>query len=230
MMPLRLGLLAERPADAATLEGWLAAAAGQADLLVLPEGLPADEAALRNAARRHGVWLAGGSLPRAGGRAVPLLTPEGRCAWQEQHQPSATRWGANPAVFETPWGRLGISLGADLEFPKHARAQVEAGAWLLLSPAGAAADHASQRLRLSPRTRAMENRCFIALAPAAGEALVLGPLEAGFPADGILARGTVGWIFATLDPSRRAALLRPCDGPRQWPRAPVPMPQPAEFA
>jgi predicted amidohydrolase len=158
-----------------------------------------------------------------------LLAPDGRCAWQEQHQPSAARWGADPAVFETPWGRLGISLGADLEFPKHARAQVEAGAWLLLSPAGAEAGHASHRLRLSARTRAMENRCFIALAPGHGEALVLGPLEVGFPADGILARGAGGWVFATLDPARLDALHRPCDGPRQWPRAPVPMPQPAEF-
>ncbi len=227
MKPLRLGLLAECPANPAALDARLTEAAGQADLLVLPEGLGVTEPSLRDSALRHGVWLVGGSLVRLAGRAAPLLTPAGRCAWQDQHQPIDARWGADPAVFETPWGRLGISLGADLEFPKHARAQVEAGAWLILSPAGAAADHAGERLRLSARTRAMENRCFIALAPAAGEALVLGPLEAGFPADGILARGVAGWVFATLDPARLlpAAAL----GPRQWPRAPVPMPQPAEF-
>ncbi len=223
MKPLRLGLLAERPAGAAALNGWLAEAAGQADLLLLPESGTLDEATLRQAARRHGVWLLGGSLAAR----APLLRPDGRCAWQDRHQPEAGRWGADPAVFDTPWGRLGVSHGVDLEFPKHARAQVEAGAWLILAPAGAAQGHAGERLRLSARTRAMENRCCIALAPAGGEALVLGPLEAGFPTDGVLARGAGGWVFATLDPAHLAAA--PPLGPRQWPRAPVPMPQPAEF-
>ncbi len=224
MTPLRLGLLAEAPADAAALQRRLAEADGRADLLLLPAGHGLDEAALRDAARRHGVWLLGGSLARG----APLLRPDGRCAWQQQHQPQAPagRWGADPVVFDTPWGRLGVSHGADLEFPKHARAQVEAGAWLILSPAGAEAGHASERLVLSARTRAMENRCCIALAPAQGEALVLGPLEQGFPTDGVLARGAGGWLFATLDPARLAA---PTLGPRQWPRAPVPMPQRAEF-
>lgn len=227
MTPLRLGLLAECPDGAAALEARLAEAAGHADLLLLPEGLESGEAVLRDAARRHGIWLLGGSLQHNGARAAPLLRPDGRCAWQEQHQPGAANWGADPAVFETPWGRLGVSLGADLEFPKHARAQVEAGAWLILSPAGTEGGHAGERLRLSARTRAMENRCFIALAPAQGEALVLGPLEPGFPTDGVLARGTGGWLLATLDPAR----LDPAraNGPRQWPRAPVPMPQRAEF-
>ena len=225
MKPLRLGLLAECPAGAAALGARLTEAAGHADLLVLPQGLDLPAVALHEAAQRHGVWLLGG-VPGAAGPAALLLRPDGRSACQEQHQPIAARWGADPAVFDTPWGRLGISLGADLEFPKHARAQVEAGAWLLLAPASAEAGHAGERLRLSARTRAMENRCFIALAPACGEALVLGPLEPGFPSDGILARGVGGWVLATLDPARLDPALA---GPRQWPRAPVPMPQPAEF-
>ncbi len=226
MKPLRLGLLAECPADAAALGARLAEAAGLADMLVLPQGLHIPEVALCEAAQRHGVWLLGGGIARAAGPAAQLFRPDGRSAWQEQHQPLAERWGADPAVFDTPWGRLGISLGADLEFPKHARAQVEAGAWLLLAPAGAEAGHAGERLRLSARTRAMENRCFIALAPARGEALVLGPLEPGFPTDGILARGIGGWVLTTLDAS---SLDHALAGARQWPRAPVPMPQPAEF-
>lgn len=226
MTVLRLGLLAACPEGPAALEGWLAEAAGHADLLLLPDGAAAEPELLRAAARRHGTWLLGGGMARGAGRAAPLLRPDGRCAWQAQHQPVAGRWGAEPQVFDTPWGRLGISLGPDLEFPKHARAQVEAGAWLILSPAAAEAGHGAERLLLSARTRAMENRCCLALAPARGEALVLGPLEAGFPVDGILARGAGGWLFATLDPARLATAA---PTPRQWPRAPVPLPQPAEF-
>ena len=109
MTALRLGVLAwpvGRPGDVAgyarRLDGFVAEAVGQADMLVMPEyacvelaagaegeagelramvaEAPAVLEAMRGVARRHGVWLLPGSLPMAGadGRVVnraPLIAP-----------------------------------------------------------------------------------------------------------------------------------------------------------
>jgi predicted amidohydrolase len=272
---------------AAKLDRWLDEATGRAELLVLPEyacvelgaALAAtaapDEAAelramvgvaeevlaaMRDAARRHRVWLLPGSLPMPapGGRVVnraPLIAPDGRLAFQDKRfmtRFERERWGvspgADPAVFETPWGLLGISVCYDVEFPKHVRAQVEAGAWLVLAPACADTVHGFNRVRLAARARALENQCFVAVAPTVGDApwsaaldtnrghaAVFGPVDRGFPEDGVLARGPTdapGWVFCTLDRARIEAVRR--DGEvlnhRDWPTGPMPPPRPAAFA
>ncbi|MBW8268642.1 carbon-nitrogen hydrolase family protein [Caldovatus sp. SYSU G05006] len=244
---------------AAKLDRWLAAGrAGGAGLLVLPEyacvelgaslsgrDVP-DEAAelaatvaaaeeildaMREAARRHAVWLLPGSLPVRDGRSgrivnrAPLITPDGRLAHQEKRMMTrfeAERWGVSPgacpAVFETPWGLVGVSICYDVEFPKHVRTQVEAGAWLILAPSCTDSMHGFNRVRLAAQARALENQCYVAIAPTVGEApwsaaldrnrgfaAVFGPVDRGFPEDGVLARGPLdmpGWVFCDLDPAR----------------------------
>jgi len=292
VIPLRLGAFAwpvGRPGSvaeyAARLDGFVAEAAGRADLLVMPEyapvelgtglaGVEGDEAAelramvaaapavlaaMREVARRHQVWLLPGSLPVAhGGRILnraPLIAPDGRCAFQDKRAMTrfeAERWGvsggAGPQVFDTPWGRIGISLCYDAEFPKHVRAQVEAGAWLVLVPTCTDTLHGFNRVRFSAQARALENQCFVAVAPTVGAApwsaaldtnrgaaAVFGPVDRGFPEDGVIAAGVLdapGWVFATLDPARIEAVRR--EGAvlnhRDWPQAPVPPPRPADFA
>ena len=291
MTALRLGLLAwpvGRPGSVAAfldrVDGWLAEAAGHADLVVLPEyaamelgaGLagtvgdaqaelramvaaaPELLAGLRALAVKHALWLLPGSLPvAAGGRIVnqaPLITPAGRMAVQEKRAMTrfeAEHWGvasgAGPQVFDSPWGRLGISICYDAEFPKHVRAQVEAGAWLVLVPACTDSMHGWNRVRLGCQARALENQCFVAVAPTVGEApwsaaldrnrgfaAVFGPVDRGFPEDGVIARGALdapGWVFATLDPARIETVRR--EGQvlkhRDRPRAPVDPPGPAVF-
>ena len=85
--------------------------------------------------------------------------------------------------------------------------------------------------------RAMENQCFVGIAPTVGEApwcgtldvnrgyaAVFGPVDRGFPEDGVLARGALdqgGWVFADVE---RAALDRVRDegqvrNHRSWPAA-----------
>lgn len=224
-----------------------------AELRAMVAAAPEILEAMRAAARRHGLWLQPGSLPmRADGRIVnraPLITPEGRLAFQEKRLMTrfeAERWGisagAPPQVFETPWGRLGLSICYDSEFPKHVRAQVEAGAWLILVPTCTDTLHGFNRVRFACQARALENQCFVAVAPTVGsapwsaaldenrgQAMVCGPVDRGFPEDGVLAAGAMdqpGWTFCTLDAARIETVRR--EGAvlnhRDWPRAALPAP------
>lgn len=216
-------------------------------------------AAMRAAAVRHGLWLAPGTLPMAAdGRIVnraPLITPDGRLAFQDKRQMTrfeAERWGiaagAPPMVFPTPWGLVGIAICYDAEFPKLVRAQVEAGAWLILVPSCTDTVHGYHRVRIGARARAMENQCFVAMAPTVGgfaasaaldenhgAAGIYGPVDRGFDAQGVVAEGALdvpGLVFARLDPARLEAVR--VDGAvrnhRDWPRAPIPPPPHAAFA
>jgi predicted amidohydrolase len=279
-----------RPASIADfakgLDRWLEEGRASADLLVLPEytavelgaalnGGEATEAAelaamvkaapdilaaMRDAAKRHRVWLQPGTLPMraADGRVInraPLITPEGLIAFQDKRAMTrfeSERWGisqgTDPNVFDTPWGRIGISICYDIEFPKHARVQVMAGAWLILTPSCTDSLAGFNRVHFSARARALENQCYVAITPTIGEAPwsaaldvnrgragVFGPMDRGFPADGILAEGKMdvpGWVFCTLDPSLIEAVRR--EGAvlnhRDWPRAPFAQPKTAHFA
>ena len=222
------------------------------------DGADAALAAMREVARRHKVWLVPGTLPfRAEGGVVnraPMIAPDGRVAFQDKHVMTrfeAEEWGvsagAPPAVFETEFGRIGIAVCFDAEFPGLVRAQVEAGAWLILVPTCTDTAHGFSRVRIAARARAMENQCFVAVAPTVGaapwcaaldtnvgQAGIYGPVDRGFAAHGILAEGEMGggdWVFAELDPARLEAVRR--DGAVRnhlaWPAA-VPAARPAEFA
>lgn len=274
-----VGQPASLDAFAARLDGRIAGAAG-ADLLLLPEyacmelahgGDAAAELAdmvgqadamlevMREAARRHAVWLCPGSLPMAvAGRVVnraPLIRPDGGMAFQDKWQMTrfeAEEWGvtrgAPPRVFDTPWGRIGISVCYDAEFPKHVRAQVEAGAWLVLVPTCTDTPHGFSRVAISARARAVENQCYVAVAPTVGarpssaaldtnhgQAAIFGPADRGFAEDGVVVAGAMdqpGWVFAEID---EAAIAQVRDhgavrNHRDWPRAPMPRVLPAMFA
>jgi len=215
----------------------------------------ADEvlAAMRTVARRHKVWMVPGTLPfRMGERIVnraPLLAPDGSVAFQDKHVMTrfeAEEWGvspgASPQVFDTDFGRIGIAICFDAEFPSLVRAQVAAGAWLILVPTCTDTAHGFSRVRIAARARAMENQCFTAVAPTVGAAPwsgaldantgaagIYGPVDRGFPASGILAEGEVDaseWVFAELDPTALDAVRQ--DGAVRnhlsWPAPPPPCP------
>ena len=232
----------------------------QTELAAMVAAAPEILEAMRAAARRMGVWLLPGTLPmrRDDGRIInraPLITPEGRLAFQDKRAMTrfeTERWGvtqgADPNVFDTPWGRIGISVCYDVEFPKHVRVQVQEGAWLVLAPSCTDTLHGFNRVRIGAAARAMENQCYVAITPTVGQApwsaaldvnrghaAVFGPVDRGFPEDGVLARGALDadqWVFCRLDPARIAAVRE--DGQvrnhRDWPRAPFRRPVPAEFA
>ncbi|GAB0112550.1 carbon-nitrogen hydrolase family protein [Acidisoma sp. C75] len=207
---------------------------------------------MRQAAMRHGLWLLGGSLPmRDAGTGMvhnraPFISAEGLVRFQEKRVMTrfeTEEWqvsaGREPQVFATPWGLIGIAICYDVEFPMLVRAQVEAGAWLVLAPSCTDTLWGFNRVHLSARARAIENQCFVAICPTVGEAPwsatldlnrgyagVFGPCDRGFPEDGVIAQGELDaaqLVIADLDPARIAAVRQ--DGGvrnhRDWPPTPA---------
>jgi predicted amidohydrolase len=215
-------------------------------------------AAAREITRTHRVWLLPGTLPFRQGERIhnraPFIAPDGRVAYQDKHVMTrfeAELWridaGQPPCVFDTAFGRIGIAICYDSEFPALVRAQTEAGAWLILSPSCTDSQAGFNRVRIAARARAMENQCFVAVAPTVGDAPcsatldenrgwpgIYGPVDRGFAPDGIVAEGVAdahNWLFADLDPARLDAVRQ--DGAvrnhRDHP-APPATAQPASFA
>lgn len=228
-----------------------AAADPRAELAAICELQPHLLEIARDAARRHRAWLLAGALPwREGDRTrirAALIAPDGAFAIQDKRlntcfeaQSLGLNPGGWPRVFATPWGRLGIAICYDLEFPTLVRAQTEAGAWLILAPSCTDTMHGFNRVRVAARARALENQCYVAIAPTIGNAPfsatldtnhgfagVYGPVDQGFPEDGIIAEGRLDaadWVFADLDPARleRARAEGAVRNFRDWPAPPPP--------
>ena len=95
----------------------------------------------------------------------------------------------------------------DAEFPALVQAaQVEAGAWLILVPTCTDTLHGFNRVRLAAAARAMENQCFVVMAPTVGEAPWSGALDRnrGFAAAHLVRsiaafRRTACWRAARFD-------------------------------
>jgi predicted amidohydrolase len=196
--------------------------------------------AAADVARASRLWLLPGSfaievgadaaLPRILNRA-PLIAPDGTLHWAEKHRMTrfeAEDWGVAPGArrgpVDTPWGKVGIAICYDAEFPPITRALAEAGAFLILVPACTDTLAGWARVELSARACAIQNQCFVAVAPTLGaapwsaaldanhgRAAIFGPADRGFPADGVLAAMPMdqpGMVFATLDPNALAAVRR----------------------
>jgi predicted amidohydrolase len=223
-----------------------------AELNAVVERAGALVVAFQALARHYGMLLLPGSLPMRGADGVirnraPLIDGAGRIAFQDKRVMTrfeAERWGVapggTPCVFETDFGRIGIAICYDSEFPLLIRAQVLAGAEIVLVPTCTDTLHGFNRVRLSARARALENQCFTAVAPTTGiapwsatldenrgYACVFGPVDRGFADDGVVARGVLDapdLLFVTLSPAALAVLR---DDPAvhnrtDWPDDPAP--------
>jgi len=166
--------------------------------LLLPEGQPppapetlsgSTAAFLAAQARRHGMWILGGSLAQqdARGRLFNtslLVDSQGRrrAHYQKIHlfdlglpgQPALTESryyspGRRLVVAETPLGRLGLSICFDLRFPELYRRLRLKGAEVFAAPSAFTAATGRDHWELLVRTRALENQCYLLAAAQWGE-------------------------------------------------------------
>ncbi|MCW0376505.1 carbon-nitrogen hydrolase family protein [Xanthomonas sacchari] len=177
-------------------------------------------------ARRHRLHVVAGSflLDMGQGRyrnRAYWFTPDGGHGWQDKLQLTGFEkatglidGGEALKVFEAEGVRAGVAVCYDSEFPLPVRAQYEAGARLLVVPSCTDTEAGATRVRVGCLARALENRIFVAQSVTAGvaewspaldvntgEATLYAPMDAGFPADGIVAQthGEQVWAIAELD-------------------------------
>ena len=173
------------------------AAALGADLAALPEYFPvmgrdADKFAARErdgigpiqeflaeTAKRHGIWLVGGSLPLAASVSGKVLNtclafdPQGKRVarydkihlfgfqkGEERYDEAATiEPGRSPVSFAAPFGQVGLAVCYDLRFPELFRALGTID--LLVLPAAFTEVTGRAHWEILLRARAIENQCYV---------------------------------------------------------------------
>jgi len=181
------------------------AAAAGAKLVLLPENFgfmgrrPADKLAVRERdgsgpqqdflaerARRHRIFVIGGSIPIDGGdpsrvrQSLLVYGPDGaRTArydkihlyrfthGDEDYDEAMTiAAGATPVAIDTGAGRVGLSICYDVRFPELYRALGDVA--LIVVPAAFTARTGAAHWDLLLRTRAVENQCYVLAAAQGG--------------------------------------------------------------
>jgi predicted amidohydrolase len=178
-------------------------------------------------AQLHQVHILAGSFPwqtapQCFHNRAWLCTPDGGARYQDkqimtrfEREVWAISSGDRQQVFDTALGKIGVAICYDSEFPLLARAQVEAGAEILLVPSCTDAAAGYHRVRVAAQARALESQCYVLVSPLVGEAAwspaidvnvgaagVYGPPDRGFPDDGVVAQGVInqpGWVYAEID-------------------------------
>jgi len=144
-----------------------------------PDGKGPIQDFLAEVACRHGVWVVGGSMPLAARvddkvlNTCLVFNPQGvRVArydkihlfgfqkGAERYNESATiEPGRQPVSFDTPFGRIGLSICYDLRFPELFRALGEID--LLVLPAAFTEVTGRAHWEILLRARAIENQCYV---------------------------------------------------------------------
>ncbi|OHC62303.1 MAG: acyltransferase [Rhodocyclales bacterium GWA2_65_19] len=186
------------------------AATAGAQLIALPEYFPligatdADRLAAREAdgngpiqdflaaaARRHGLWLVGGSIPLMANdpaklrNACLVFDPQGNRVARydkihlfgfnkgdEAYDEAATiERGDQVVAFDSPFGRVGVAICYDLRFPElfRAMAQLPNPVDLLVLPAAFTETTGRAHWELLLRARAVENQCYVLAAAQGGQ-------------------------------------------------------------
>lgn len=195
--------------NCATAQGLIAEAAeAGAQLVLLPEYWPAMglqetdklglaeraddgpiQAFMAAAARRHRLWLIGGTLPMVSENTGKVwntslvYNPDGErvarydkihlfgfTRGDEHHDEARTIVpGTRPVTFDAPCGRVGLSVCYDLRFPELYRAMGECA--LIVVPAAFTHTTGQAHWEVLLRARAIENQCYVLAAAQGGQHL-----------------------------------------------------------
>ncbi|MFC5386608.1 carbon-nitrogen hydrolase family protein [Aquamicrobium segne] len=191
-------------------------------------------------ARLHAVWFCPGSAPvldpdgNYRNRAY-LFGPQGLVGHQDKiimTRFEREKWFLAAGVeglrhFDTPFGRLGILICYDNEFPMLARKLAEDGVDLVLAPSCTDTEAGYYRVRIGAQARALENQMAVLVSPTAGfapwspavdenfgRAALYVPADYGMPASGIFAESealttqTSVWLTGEIDLQKVATLRR----------------------
>lgn len=170
---------------------------------------------LETLAREQDIYIVGGTVPVLDSATSRLLnmchvfSPTGQMGTQPKiHMTRFEReeWDVFSKreinTFETDFGRIGVAICYDVEFPEIARAHARAGAQILFVPSCTDDRQGFLRVRYCAHARAIENQIFVVQAstvgslpmvPAVslnyGQASILTPSDFAFSRDGIAAEG-----------------------------------------
>ena len=196
-------------------------------LVALQTIYPDFHALFTEQAKRSGVYILAGSFPvqqddgNYRNRSW-LFRPDGSSDFQDKLQMTRfenEQWlitsGSEIKLLDTEFGKIGINICYDSEFPLIARKQVEAGADLILVPSCTDTLAGYHRVRIGCQARALENQCYVAQSPTVGlapwseavdvnigAAAVYTPVDYGYPDNGVLAIGEINqaqWVYADID-------------------------------
>jgi predicted amidohydrolase len=119
------------------------------------------------------------------------------------------------ALFEADWGRFGIQICYDVEFPLGSAALCAAGAEIILVPSCTETVRGSTRVHVGARARALENQCYTLVSPLVGDApwspavdinygfaAVYSSPDVGLPEEGVVSAWPAqqpGWLITDVD-------------------------------
>jgi len=162
-------------------------------------------------AKEHQLFIMGGSQPvrKEDGHIyniAHLFTPSGNIYTQEKLHITPTEreiWGYHSGdgfkLFDTPFGRIGIQVCYDIEFPEVSRMMALNGAEIIFTPFYTGDIYGYQRVRYSAQARAVENYIYTAISGSCGslpvpsnlicysQSAIFTPSDVGFPSTAIAA-------------------------------------------
>lgn len=154
-----------------------------------------------------------------------IISPSGRFDFQDKIHMTRfeEEWGISPSetelkIFETSLGKIAIQICFDIEFPWPASLLAYAGIQVILAPSCTEGMSGLNRVHIGAKARALENQLYIGVSQLVGNApwsqavdinngiaAFYGPVDIGFPSDGVLSQGILNqpnWITHEIDLSQ----------------------------